>query len=104
MAGTATEQAVGLGIPVLQIAGHGPQFTTGFAEAQRRLLGPAVHCAAGKVDDPATLKASAALLQKLLALPIKALERYRTEGLQRLGASGGTGRMAQAILDSVRPH
>ena len=104
MAGTATEQAVGLGIPVLQMAGHGPQFTTGFAEAQRRLLGPAVHCAAGEVDDPATLKASAALLQKLLALPIKALELYRTEGLQRLGASGGTGRMAQAILDSVRPH
>ena len=104
MAGTATEQAAGLGIPVLQLAGHGPQFTAGFAEAQRRLLGPAVHCAAGDVDDPATLQASAELLQKLVALPTKALETFRTEGLQRLGESGGTSRMAQAILDSVRPH
>ena len=40
MAGTASEQAAGLGKPVLQLAGHGPQFTVGFAEAQRRLLGP----------------------------------------------------------------
>ena len=63
-----------------------------------------MHCAAGDVDDPATLQASAELLQKLVALPTKALETFRTEGLQRLGESGGTSRMAQAILDSVRPH
>jgi uncharacterized protein (TIGR03492 family) len=103
MAGTASEQAAGLGIPVLQLAGHGPQFTAGFAEAQRRLLGPAIHCAPGAVDDPATLQASARLLKKLLALPSTELERYRTEGLQRLGTSGGTSRMARAILDAVMP-
>jgi len=39
MAGTAAEQAIGLGIPVIQIEGKGPQFTKTFAEAQRRLLG-----------------------------------------------------------------
>jgi uncharacterized protein (TIGR03492 family) len=33
MAGTAIEQAVGLGKPVLQIPGEGPQFTYRFAEA-----------------------------------------------------------------------
>ena len=103
MAGTASEQAAGLGIPVLQLAGHGPQFTAGFAEAQRRLLGPAIHCAPGAVDDPATLQASAHLLKQLLALPSTELERYRTEGLQRLGTSGGTSRMARAILDAVMP-
>ncbi|MEB3176298.1 MAG: lipid-A-disaccharide synthase-related protein, partial [Synechococcus sp.] len=101
MAGTASEQAVGLGIPVLQLAGHGPQFTAGFAEAQRRLLGPAVHCAAGAVDDPATLRASAQLLEQLLTLPEQELARYRQEGLQRLGSSGGTERMAQAILEAL---
>jgi len=103
MAGTASEQAAGLGIPVLQVAGHGPQFTAGFAEARRRLMGPAIHCAPGAVDDPATLQASAHLLKQLLALPSTELKRYRTEGLQRLGTSGGTSRMARAILDAVMP-
>ena len=88
---------------MLQLPGHGPQFTAGFADAQRRLLGPAIHCAPGAVDDPATLQASARLLKKLLALPSTELERYRTEGLQRLGTSGGTSRMARAILDAVMP-
>ncbi len=45
MAGTAAEQAIGLGKPVIQIEGNGPQFTKSFAEAQRRLLGKYVFCA-----------------------------------------------------------
>ena len=45
MAGTASEQAIGLGKPVIQIEGKGPQFTKSFAEAQRRLLGQFVFCA-----------------------------------------------------------
>jgi len=45
MAGTAAEQAIGLGKPVIQIEGRGPQFTKSFAEAQRRLLGKYVFCA-----------------------------------------------------------
>ena len=44
MAGTATEQAIGLAKPVIQIEGQGPQFTKSFAEAQRRLLGRYVFC------------------------------------------------------------
>lgn len=39
MAGTATEQFVGLGKPAIIIPGEGPQFTYAFAEAQSRLLG-----------------------------------------------------------------
>ena len=102
MAGTASEQAAGLGKPVLQLAGHGPQFTVGFAEAQRRLLGPAVHCAEGDVDDPNTLIASAELLEHLLQLPEATLQQLRQEGDQRLGQAGGTQRMARAILGRLQ--
>lgn len=42
MAGTATEQLVGLGKPVVTIPGQGPQFNFRFAEAQQRLLGKSV--------------------------------------------------------------
>jgi uncharacterized protein (TIGR03492 family) len=98
MAGTATEQAVGLGKPVLQLAGAGPQFTAGFAEAQRRLLGPAVHCAEGAVGASSTLDASAALLQALLQLPEQTLAAYRLEGERRLGQRGGIKQMAEAIV------
>ncbi len=50
MAGTAAEQAIGLGKPVIQIEGKGPQFTKSFAEAQRRLLGQYVFCASNYKD------------------------------------------------------
>ena len=105
MAGTAAEQAVGLARPVLQLAGRGPQFTAGFADAQRRLLGPTVFCAQGEPGDIATLKASA-------RLAIDLLERSRSDSdlqrqchqqaLQRLGPAGGGARMAQAISDLVK--
>jgi len=110
MTGTATEQAVGLGKPVLQLVGEGPQFTAGFAEAQRRLLGPGVFCAEGPPGAPATLQASAALAAELLerlADP-RAGEAWRhelaREGEQRLGRPGGTARMAAAIMELLPPE
>ncbi len=42
LAGTANEQCVGLGLPVVTYAGNGPQFNAHFAEAQTRLLGASV--------------------------------------------------------------
>jgi uncharacterized protein (TIGR03492 family) len=42
-AGTANEQAVGLGIPVVSFPTLGPQYTELFARAQKRLLGDALH-------------------------------------------------------------
>ncbi|MEG5064420.1 lipid-A-disaccharide synthase-related protein [Microcoleus sp. B3-A4] len=42
MTGTAVEQAVGLGKPVIAVPGNGPAFTYRFAEAQNRLLGHSV--------------------------------------------------------------
>jgi uncharacterized protein (TIGR03492 family) len=110
MTGTAAEQAVGLGKPVLQLVGEGPQFTAGFAEAQRRLLGPGVFCADGPPGAPATLQASADLAAELLerlADP-RAGEAWRhelaREGEQRLGRPGGTARMAAAIMELLPPE
>jgi uncharacterized protein (TIGR03492 family) len=54
MTGTAAEQAVGLGKPVLQLVGSGPQFTDNFAEAQRRLLGPSGVLRQGPQRQPRT--------------------------------------------------
>ncbi len=104
MAGTAAEQAVGLAKPVLQLAGRGPQFTEGFAEAQRRLLGPGLHCAEGPAASPEALAAGANLASQLLdelADPQRApalRQRLQREAERRIGAPGGTERMAEAIM------
>jgi uncharacterized protein (TIGR03492 family) len=42
MAGTATEQFIGLGKPAITLIGKGPQFNPAFAEAQTRLLGKSI--------------------------------------------------------------
>ena len=103
MSGTASEQAVALARPVLQLAGPGPQFTEGFAEAQRRLLGPGVQCAAGPVGQENTLAATARMLGSMLdrlADPV-AGPTWRGEleaiAAERLGATGGSDRIAAAI-------
>jgi uncharacterized protein (TIGR03492 family) len=103
MSGTASEQAVALARPVLQLAGPGPQFTEGFAEAQRRLLGPGVQCAAGPVGHENTLAATARMLGSMLdrlADPV-AGPTWRREleaiAAERLGATGGSDRIAAAI-------
>jgi len=103
-AGTASEQAVGLGKPVLQLCGRGPQFTATFAEAQRRLLGPGVSCATGKPGSSAVLQATAELAaQQLAALADpEAGTRWRHQlaalGAERIGASGGSAQIATAIM------
>lgn len=110
MAGTAAEQAVGLGKPVLQLAGPGPQFTAGFAEAQRRLLGPGVLCAEGPVDGPDTVDATARLAARLLTRlqdPEEAAawrRELREIGRQRIGDAGGSERLAAAIMEVIREH
>lgn len=109
MAGTAAEQAVALGKPVLQVVGPGPQFTEGFADAQRRLLGPAVSCAAGPMGAPATLRETARMAAshlRRLADPAEGprwREQLRGLALERLGRPGGTDRMVEAIMARVQP-
>jgi len=106
MAGTAAEQAVGLARPVLQLVGRGPQFTAGFAEAQRRLLGPTVFCADGEVGAPATLGRTAALALELLErshLDQQLRRRCHDQALNRLGKAGGGSRMAASISQLLQP-
>ena len=68
MAGTAAEQAIGLGKPVIQIEGKGPQFTKSFAEAQRRLLGKYVFCAKNYKDKDDQINQTIKLIIKVIYL------------------------------------
>ena len=100
MAGTATEQAVGLEKPVLQMPGAGPQFTPRFAEAQRRLLGPAVFCGMGPPGSMANAQDTARLLLLLLRDgDVPAICLHTAHG--RIGPQGGSRAMAQAILGGL---
>ncbi|MEB3317741.1 MAG: lipid-A-disaccharide synthase-related protein [Cyanobacteriota bacterium] len=109
MAGTAAEQAVALGKPVLQVAGPGPQFTEGFADAQRRLLGPAVSCAPGAMGAPSTLRETARMASEQLTRLVdpkegpRWREQLRVLALERLGRPGGTERMVEAIMARLQP-
>jgi uncharacterized protein (TIGR03492 family) len=93
MAGTATEQFVGLGKPAFTLAGAGPQFTPAFAEAQTRLLGPSVRLLASTEQAPAQLQAL--LEQPLLRSQI------RENGELRMGQPGAAPRIAQTLLEML---
>ena len=86
MTGTAAEQCVGLGKPVLQLEGRGPQFTAGFADAQRRIV-------ALKVGELHAEEASFILdrVEKLNAggLSIEAARQQIRDELTRLAAVRG---------------
>jgi uncharacterized protein (TIGR03492 family) len=88
MAGTATEQCVGLGKPVIALAGSGPQFTWAFAEAQTRLLGRSIHLA----EHPSEV---AKRVRKLLQQPERAI--YQNNGFLRMGKPGASRRIASQI-------
>ncbi|KGG16818.1 MULTISPECIES: lipid-A-disaccharide synthase-related protein [unclassified Prochlorococcus] len=105
MAGTAVEQAVGLGKPVIQIPGKGPQFTSAFAEAQRRLLGKTVFCAEGNVVKGSNIFLSTADLIvdifNRVHRDIELKENCRKEASMRLGTDGGTQRIAESIKNLI---
>ncbi len=88
-AGTATEQAVGLGKPVVTFSGPGPQFTYTFAESQSRLLGPSVML----LSQPS--EAGAALRDCLADAP--RLQQIAENGRRRMGPPGAASAIAQAL-------
>ena len=101
MAGTAVEQAVGLGKPVVQIPGYGPQFTYAFAEAQMRLLGCSVTTIGKNPDDPDLVAQG---IDKIFAIltDAKYQARCRQNGLERIGKAGASQAIAayvQEIMD-----
>jgi len=89
MAGTATEQCVGLGKPVITFPGNGPQFTRRFAATQARLLGPSILA----VEQPdAVAPALADLLQHL-----ERLQSIQANGRHRMGSPGAAQRIATLL-------
>ncbi|MBP0026862.1 lipid-A-disaccharide synthase-related protein [Roseofilum sp. Guam] len=93
MAGTATEQFVGLGKPALTFPGKGPQFTSQFAQVQAKLLGPSVI----PVKSP---QAVAQTLQDLLHNPDR-LQLIYANGRRRMGEPGASQRIATGFLEKI---
>lgn len=93
LAGTATEQFVGLGKPAIIIPGKGPQFTPAFAEAQTRLLGPSVI----QVNRPEEV---AGTVKSLLQDPDR-LQLIHENGCRRMGAAGSAQRIANYLVNCI---
>jgi uncharacterized protein (TIGR03492 family) len=98
MAGTAIEQAVGLGKPIIQIPGAGPQFTYTFAEAQMRLLGTSIQTIGTKPATAETISQAAQAIQLTLG-DEEYLQQCRVNGLERIGGKGGGEPMARIFAD-----
>ncbi len=104
MAGTASEQSVGLAKPVVQMPGKGPQFTYDFAEAQRRLLGPTVFCSNKSLKEQTNLvKNTADIIMELYEQVLQddfLKYQCQKEALLRLGPKGGTQKIVTSIIDN----
>ncbi|EAZ89513.1 lipid-A-disaccharide synthase-related protein [Crocosphaera chwakensis] len=96
MAGTAVEQAVGLGKPVIQLPGKGPQFTYAFAEAQMRLLGISVKTIGKSYKNPHLFTEAAKTIQAILKDETY-LKSCQKNGQERVGKPGGSLNIAKAI-------
>jgi uncharacterized protein (TIGR03492 family) len=93
-AGTANEQAVGLGIPVVSFPTHGPQFTELFARAQQRLLGEAVLLEEAEPARLANALRRAHGHQSWRDAAVKA-------GLERIGKSGAAKKIAKDMSEQL---
>lgn len=89
MAGTATEQAVGLGKPVITMPGHGPQFTAKFAAAQAQLLGPSIY----HIRTPEELPHMLSAVQEQYRQP----QIWLKNGRHRMGLPGASAKIAQTL-------
>ncbi|MEN9213860.1 MAG: lipid-A-disaccharide synthase-related protein [Gloeomargarita sp. DG02_1_bins_92] len=94
LAGTATEQLVGLGKPVVSFPGKGPQYTRHFARYQQRLLGVSLRL----VDEPAQV---GAVLQEILTDPDQ-LDLIARNGRRRMGTAGASVTIARLISQYLR--
>lgn len=100
MAGTANEQAVGLGKPVITIPGNGPAFTYRFAEAQLRLLGSSIQLIGTKPADDLILQQAAETAIKTLNNS-EYLKSCLKNGEERMGKPGGSFKIAQFVRNQV---
>ena len=94
MAGTANEQAAGLGKPVIACPGFGPQVTEGLMRRQVRLLGEAVR--------PVRPVGAAIAEAVREVLADAALYRRMSEaGRARMGPPGAARRIAEAVVEEL---
>lgn len=93
MAGTATEQMVGLGKPTFTLPGTGPQFTPTFAKLQARLLGPSVIL----VAQPEQVGAAT---ETVLKDPDR-LQAIYENGRRRMGEPGGAAIVAEVLATQL---
>ena len=91
MAGTATEQFVGLGKPVFSLPGEGPQFTSNFAKRQTYLLGESVIFINNLTE-------IGKALNSVLNSPEKR-QAIAENGKKRLGKPGAAARIANCLRD-----
>ncbi|WP_353931052.1 lipid-A-disaccharide synthase-related protein [Okeanomitos corallinicola TIOX110] len=93
MAGTATEQFIGLGKPTIAIPGKGPQYNPAFAEAQSRLLGSSLIL----IDQPAKVIPT---VQTLFQDPDR-LQDIAENGSKRMGKPGAAKRIAECLQERL---
>jgi uncharacterized protein (TIGR03492 family) len=91
MAGTATEQFVGLGKPAIIMPGAGPQFTGLFAQRQCDLLGESVILVDGE-------KSIGQVVAKLMG-DADQLSRIAKNGYLRMGEAGAATRIAAKLVE-----
>ena len=100
MTGTAIEQAVGLGKPVITIPGNGPSFTYRFAEAQNRLLGGSVQVIGTEPANSDIFKEAALAIDRTLQ-DKSYLANCVKNGLERMGRSGASIKIADCVVNNL---
>ena len=93
MAGTATEEFVGLGKPAIIMPGKGPQFTYAFAEAQSRLLGCSI-IMVEKMDEVGKA------ISQTIDNP-QQLQQISLNGKRRMGKAGAAYRIAKSLKEKL---
>ena len=101
MAGTASEQAIGLAKPVIQIEGNGPQFTKSFAEAQRRLLGRYVFCSTNYINKKDQINQTINLILKVIYL-IKLDKKFLVSCLDNANLRIGESNSCLKIINDIK--
>ncbi|AZR73945.1 hypothetical protein BBF96_11410 [Anoxybacter fermentans] len=94
LAGTANEQAVGMGKPLVTFPGNGPQFNKKFVKAQKKLLGDSI-----SVVEPDPKKVATELL--VILHDRERYEKMGRIGQERMGPRGGISRMSELILKQL---
>jgi uncharacterized protein (TIGR03492 family) len=93
LAGTANEQAVGCGRPVVAFPGKGPQYNPLFAKLQAELLGPGI-----EVTEAAAAGVAEAIVR---AFAPERQAAARLAGRERMGEPGAAARIAHALRQKL---